>query len=85
MKLYLKRKDGWLYFAVGNWQPFKFFGASGWIALNIKWLVQRFFAETRRHWGLRFPKPINHGFHSACGSWHDLANCPGGGNPDARH
>jgi len=34
-------KGGWIYFAIGMWQPFKRFGASGWICLRPRWLWEK--------------------------------------------
>lgn len=48
MKLYLDRKPGWFYLGIGSWQPFKFFGAGGWIALRPSWLCEKFSYEIRR-------------------------------------
>lgn len=53
MALNIHRKDGWLYVAVGMWQPFSFFGAGGWIALSPRWLAEKFVYEVRRRIAVR--------------------------------
>ena len=33
-----EHSPGWYYFAIGEWQPFKRFGASGWVYFNRRWI-----------------------------------------------
>lgn len=47
-RIHVNRKPGWVYLGIGEWQPLAFFGASGWVALSPRWLVEKFAHEVRR-------------------------------------
>ena len=47
----------WWYIAFGNWHPFKRFGHSGWICLNLRWMG--------RFWNHDGPRPECDGKQSA--------------------
>ena len=49
-----RRENGWFYFAIESWQPFKFLMHGGWACLDLKWLWRYLFVVPKQRswrWG----------------------------------